>query len=131
MQERANCFKEFEVKDLQDYRKHKEMPRFIVVVDEFQDLFNSSSKEKGAVERHLTNSLKKGRSHGIHLISATQTMHGDNISSSLKVQIANCIALPMDAEDSDSILGDGVACELVGSEGTFNNNGGHKNTTPR
>ncbi len=32
----------------------------------------------------------------------------------------------MDAQDSDSILGDDVACELVRLEGIFNNNGGHK-----
>ncbi len=42
-------------------------------------------------------------------------------------QIANRIALPMDAEDSDSILGDDVACELTPpTEGIFNNNGGHQ-----
>ncbi|GAA8441031.1 hypothetical protein HpNP56_02880 [Helicobacter pylori] len=38
MQERANLFKQFNVKDLSDYRKHGEMPRLIVVVDEFQVL---------------------------------------------------------------------------------------------
>lgn len=42
-------------------------------------------------------------------------------------QIANRIALPMDVEDSESILSDGVACELTPpTEGIFNNNGGHK-----
>ncbi len=32
----------------------------------------------------------------------------------------------MDAEDSESVLSDGVACELVRPEGIFNNNGGHQ-----
>ncbi len=42
-------------------------------------------------------------------------------------QIANRIALPMDAEDSNSILNnDDAACELVKPEGIFNNNGGHQ-----
>ncbi|GAA7363125.1 hypothetical protein HpCK81_03810 [Helicobacter pylori] len=42
-------------------------------------------------------------------------------------QIANRIALPMDAEDSESILSDDVACELTPRiEDIFNNNGGHK-----
>ncbi|GAA7066005.1 hypothetical protein AOHp86_02420 [Helicobacter pylori] len=41
-------------------------------------------------------------------------------------QIANRIALAMDAEDSKSILNDDVACELVRPEGIFNNNGGHQ-----
>ncbi|GAA9640015.1 hypothetical protein HCM100_03700 [Helicobacter pylori] len=89
MQERANLFKQFKVKDLSDYRKHGEMPRLIVVVDEFQVLFSDgSTKEKERVERYLTTILKKGRSYGVHLILATQTMRNIGISDSIKAQIA-------------------------------------------
>ncbi|GAA9422080.1 hypothetical protein BTM429_05550 [Helicobacter pylori] len=127
MQERVNLFKQSGVKDLSDYRKHGEMPRLIVVIDEFQVLFSdSSTKEKERVEAYLTTLLKKGRSYGVHLILATQTMHDADSNKSLMSQIANRIALPMDAEDSESILSDDVACELVRPEGIFNNNGGHK-----
>ncbi len=126
---RGELFKQFNVKDLSDYRKHGEMPRLIVVIDEFQVLFSdSTSKEKERVERYLNTILKKGRSYGVHLILATQTMCDSGINKSLMAQIANRIALPMDAEDSDSILSDDdVACELTPpTEGIFNNNGGHK-----
>ncbi len=127
IKKRAELFKQFKVKDLGDYRKHEKMPRLIVVVDEFQVLFSDgSTKEKERVERYLTTILKKGRSYGVHLILATQTMRGADINKSLMAQIANRIALPMDAEDSDSVLGDDVACELVRPEGIFNNNGGHQ-----
>ncbi|WRA18972.1 AAA family ATPase [Helicobacter pylori] len=127
MKKRGELFKQSGVKDLSDYRKHGEMPRLIVVIDEFQVLFSdSTSKEKERVEAYLTTILKKGRSYGVHLILATQTMRGADINKSLMAQIANRIALPMDAEDSDSILSDDVACELVKPEGIFNNNGGHK-----
>ncbi|WP_162965889.1 FtsK/SpoIIIE domain-containing protein [Helicobacter pylori] len=128
MQERANLFKQFNVKDLSDYRKHGEMPRLIVVIDEFQVLFSdNSSKGKESVEQSLNTLLKKGRSYGVHLILATQTMHGTDINRSIMAQIANRIALPMDAEDSNSILNnDDAACELVRPEGIFNNNGGHQ-----
>ncbi len=127
MKKRGELFKQSGVKDLSDYRKHGEMPRLIVVIDEFQVLFSdSSTKDKERVEAYLTNILKKGRSYGVHLILATQTMRGADINRSLMAQIANRIALPMDAEDSDSILGDDVACELVKPEGIFNNNGGHQ-----
>ncbi len=127
IQKRADRFKQSGVKDLSDYRKHGEMPRLIVVIDEFQVLFSdNSSKGKDSVEQSLNTLLKKGRSYGVHLILATQTMRGTDINRSLMAQIANRIALPMDAEDSDSILGDDVACELVRPEGIFNNNGGHK-----
>lgn len=123
---RGELFKQFNVKDLSAYRKHGEMPRLIVVIDEFQVLFSdSATKEKERVERYLNTLLKKGRSYGVHLILATQTMHGSGITS-LMSQIANRIALPMDAEDSESVLSDDVACELVRPEGIFNNNGGHQ-----
>ncbi|MDU9765203.1 DNA translocase FtsK [Helicobacter pylori] len=127
MQKRAELFKQFNVKDLSDYRKHEKMPRLIVVIDEFQVLFSdNSSKGKESVEQSLNTLLKKGRSYGVHLVLATQTMRGGEIDSSFKAQIANRIALPMDAEDSDSILGDDAACEIQKPEGIFNNNGGHK-----
>ncbi|GAA7672121.1 FtsK/SpoIIIE domain-containing protein [Helicobacter pylori] len=128
IQERANLFKQFNVKDLNDYRKHGEMPRLIVVIDEFQVLFSdNSAKGKESVDQSLNTLLKKGRSYGVHLILATQTMRGTDINRSIMAQIANRIALPMDAEDSNSILNnDDAACELVRSEGIFNNNGGHQ-----
>lgn len=126
IKKRSELFKQFKVKDLSDYRKHGEMPRLIVVIDEFQVLFSdSATKEKERVERYLNTLLKKGRSYGVHLILATQTMHGSGITS-LMSQIANRIALPMDADDSAKILDDDAACELVRPEGIFNNNGGHQ-----
>ncbi len=126
MQKRADRFKQFKVKDLSDYRKHEKMPRLIVVIDEFQVLF-SDNKSTKAVEGHLNTLLKKGRSYGVHLVLATQTMCGTDINKSIMAQIANRIALPMDAEDSNSILNnDDAACELVRPEGIFNNNGGHQ-----
>ncbi|GAA9396916.1 hypothetical protein BTM419_02290 [Helicobacter pylori] len=52
---RGELFKQFSnVKDLSDYRKHGEMPRLIVVIDEFQVLFSdSTSKEKEKVEAYF------------------------------------------------------------------------------
>ncbi len=127
IKKRAELFKQFNVKDLSDYRKHDEMPRLIVVIDEFQVLFSdNSTKGKESVERSLNTLLKKGRSYGVHLILATQTMHGAEIDSSFKAQIANRIALPMDAEDSSKILDDDAACEIQKPEGIFNNNGGNR-----
>ncbi len=127
MQKRADRFKQFNVKDLSDYRKHEKMPRLIVVIDEFQVLFSDNSTQvKGSVERSLNTLLKKSRSYGVHLVLATQTMHGGDINPSFKAQIANRIALPMDADDSAKILDDDVACEFVRPESIFNNNGGHQ-----
>ncbi|WQY80524.1 DNA translocase FtsK [Helicobacter pylori] len=127
IKKRSELFKQFNVKDLSDYRKHDEMPRLIVVIDEFQVLFSdNSTKEKESVERSLNTLLKKGRSYGVHLVLATQTMRGTDINPSFKAQIANRIALPMDAEDSTKILDDDAACEIQKPEGIFNNNGGNR-----
>ncbi len=127
IKKRSELFKQFKVKDLSDYRKHEKMPRLIVVIDEFQVLFSgNSTKEKESVDQSLSTLLKKGRSYGVHLVLATQTMRGGEIDSSFKAQIANRIALPMDADDSAKILDDDAACELVRPEGIFNNNGGHQ-----
>ncbi len=127
IKKRSNLFKQFNVKDLSDYRKHEKMARLIVVVDEFQVLFSgNSTKEKESVDQSLNTLLKKGRSYGVHLVLATQTMRGGEIDSIIKAQIANRIALPMEADDSTKILDDDVACELVRPEGIFNNNGGHQ-----
>ncbi|GAA7743313.1 FtsK/SpoIIIE domain-containing protein [Helicobacter pylori] len=127
MTKRSELFKQFKVKDLSDYRKHEKMARLIVVIDEFQVLFSDKSTQvKGSVERSLNTLFKKGRSYGVHLVLATQTMRGGEIDSSFKAQIANRIALPMDADDSAKILDDDAACELVRPEGIFNNNGGHQ-----
>ncbi|WQW02845.1 DNA translocase FtsK [Helicobacter pylori] len=127
IKKRSELFKQFNVKDLSDYRKHEKMPRLIVMVDEFQVLFSDKSTQvKGSVERSLNTLLKKGRSYGVHLVLATQTMRGPDINPSFKAQIANRIALPMDAEDSSSVLGDDAACEIQKPEGIFNNNGGNK-----
>ncbi|WP_367697524.1 FtsK/SpoIIIE domain-containing protein [Helicobacter pylori] len=125
MQKRAELFKQFNVKDLSDYRKHEKMSRLIVVIDEFQVLF-SDNKSTKAVEGHLNTLLKKGCSYGVHLVLATQTMHGGEIDSNIKAQIANRIALPMDADDSTKILDDDAACEIQKPEGIFNNNGGNR-----
>ncbi len=87
---------------------------------------DSATKEKERVEAYLTTLLKKGRSYGVHLILATQTMCDSGINKSLMAQIANRVALSMDAKDSGSVLSDDVACKLVMPEGIFNNNGGHQ-----
>ncbi len=106
------------------------MPRLIVVIDEFQVLF-SDNKSTKAVEGHLNTLLKKGRSYGVHLVLATQTMRSSDIDSSFKAQIANRIALPMDAEDSSSVLGDDAACEIQKPEGISTTTEGIENTIPR
>ncbi len=77
MLERAAAFKEAGVEKIKDYvsKTGKEMPRILVVMDEFQILYNEESNR--TVARNcagLTHRLvTEGRSYGIHLLMATQS----------------------------------------------------------
>ncbi|WP_163531995.1 FtsK/SpoIIIE domain-containing protein [Helicobacter suis] len=104
---RAKLFKEVDATDYITYRQAgKTLPRIILVIDEFQTLFNG--KEKDMVEAYLGDIIRKGRSFGIHLVLSTQTLSGVKMDSKgqLLGQIGNRLVLAMSAEDSKIFLGD-------------------------
>lgn len=125
---RAEVFKSVGVKDIKSYRNQGNiMPRMVIVIDEFQVLFTGSGKQSDKINSLLMELLKKGRSYGIHLVFSTQTFRGGSIDNALKSQIGNRVALAMDAEDSQTILGDYEAATLKGSpEGILNASGGFR-----
>lgn len=98
-------FKKSGCKDLCAYRElHSEdpMPRILIVVDEFQVLFESNEKEQTITS--MTTLAKQGRACGIHMILATQTLKGVDFGS-LGTQFSGRIALNCPAEDSKLFLG--------------------------
>lgn len=98
-------FKEAGCKDIRAYREmHPEdaMPRLLVIVDEFQVLFESNEREQTIAS--MTTLAKQGRACGIHMILATQTLKGVDFGS-LGTQFGGRIALNCPAEDSKMILG--------------------------
>lgn len=74
---RSDAFKEKKVSKLGEYVKatNKPMPKILVIMDEFQILFNDSTNRKVAYHcAELTKRIvTEGRSYGIHLIMATQS----------------------------------------------------------
>lgn len=61
------------------YRQHQtkaHMPRIIVVIDEFQVLFEEDDELTRAALLNLERLAKKGRAYGIHLVLASQTLSG-------------------------------------------------------
>lgn len=78
MERRSVLFKESGVSDVSGYVRTtgKKLPRILVIMDEFQVLFDSKSNRSVAQNcAHLTNEIVKlGRSYGIHLIMSTQTI---------------------------------------------------------
>lgn len=102
---RYATFKKSGCKDIQAYReRHPEdpMPRVLIIIDEFQILFESSEKEQTIAS--MTALAKQGRACGIHMILATQTLKGVDFGS-MGTQFSGRIALNCPAEDSKLFLG--------------------------
>ncbi len=133
LEKRARIFKSASTRDFTEYRKSSgvQLPRVLLVIDEFQVLFSEGRQVAEAAEQMLSQLLKQGRSFGIHILLATQTLKGINAQSigSLITQLGCRIALACGQEDSALILGGGnwAAAELRSPpEGIINNANGAK-----
>ncbi|GEM_PF-1955213 len=129
MERRAEAFKKQGTKDYTAYRERGgQMSRWVIMIDEFQVLFvDSSNNERSEIEELFTTILRKGRSYGVHLVLATQTLRGVNVQSSSQMlsQLGNRIALMMSSEDSSSLVGNYEAAQLTGKpKGIYNAFGG-------
>lgn len=111
IERRNELFKTFDCKDYRAYREKNpgaKLPRIILLIDEFQRLFEADGNQ---TMKLLTNLTKQGRSSGIHLIFATQSFKGLGDStftgsfSKIKNQFGARIALRCSVEDSADILG--------------------------
>ncbi len=85
---RAVLFKREGVQKLSAYNKLNNiqpLPRILILIDEFQVLFDQNSDYKLAAEaeQYASEIIKQGRSFGLHLIMATQSATG--ISSGLSL----------------------------------------------
>jgi hypothetical protein len=133
LEHRASLFKSTGVRDFPEYRNSLscKLSRILLVIDEFQILFTESRQVADAAEKLLSQLLKQGRSFGIHILLATQTLKGINALSisSLISQLGCRIALACGQEDSAMILsGNNWAASELRSppEGVINNANGAK-----
>lgn len=107
---RNELFKKFSCSNYREFRKKNSaaLPRIILIIDEFQRLFEADAKHVMEVLKFLA---KQGRSAGVHLIFATQTFKGigeNNFAGSfsqLKGQFGARLALRCSVDDSKDILG--------------------------
>lgn len=113
MQQRSEKFKQTGVSKLADYieRAGTSMPRILVIMDEFQVLFNDRTNRE--VANHCAELTKKivteGRSYGVHLIMATQSMRdliNLSLSSGTIEQMRIRIGLKCGERDCVSLFGD-------------------------
>lgn len=129
MQEREHLFAEAGVVDIRQYvnKTGRNIPRIIVIVDEFHVLFTGRSRDRDYVETVLVNRvIKIGRKFGVHFIGATQSL-GGGVHRSMLNNIPLRIALGMTEDQSMAFLGAGnkAAAVLPKFNAVYNDNNGN------
>lgn len=111
MEERAKLFKEASVSKYSDYIDNgRKLPRLLIIIDEFQILYNLASNRKVANNSaELTKRIvTEGRSFGIHLIMSTQStkiLSELSLSSGTIEQMRIRVGLKLSESDSNYMFG--------------------------
>lgn len=111
MQERGDLFKKEGVANLDGYNKKvspdKILPRIIFFIDEFQALLPKNQRIASKTNEKIDKILRLGRSFGINLLLATQTLKGIDLEASILSNMPLRIALRMDEKDAIKIFQEG------------------------
>lgn len=107
---RADLFKKNHVDKIEEYRElGKKMPRILVIMDEFHELFSNSNDEfakKSAVI--MERIVRQGRAFGVHLILASQSYSNiTGIDRAVFDQMAVRIVLKCSKADANLLLDNG------------------------
>jgi hypothetical protein len=128
---RGEAFRTWGIQDLPSLkRKHPEikLPRILIVIDEFQELFVEDDKLSQQAAMLMDRIVRQGRSFGMHLVLASQTLGGAySLPRTTLAQMAVRIALQCDSADAMLILGeDNTAAERLrySGQGIYNAGGG-------
>jgi hypothetical protein len=102
LERRAELFKKSSVKDLHSYREKtgENLPRHLIVIDEFQVLFSSSENAKSLLE----DLIRRGRSFGFNFILSSQSLKDCSLSSPTKSNIGCRICLKLSESDCSDFL---------------------------
>ena len=104
------------------------MPRILLIIDEFQELFVEDDKLAQDASLLLDRIVRQGRAFGVHAIMGSQTLGGAYaLAKSTMSQMQIQIALQCSESDSYLILGeDNGAARLLGrpGEAIYNDAGG-------
>lgn len=107
---RGEKFRAAGVQSLADYRADhpaEPMPRLLLVIDEFQELFVEDDKLAQSAGLLMDRLVRQGRAFGIHVLLGTQTLSGAySLARSTLGQIAVRVALQCSEADAHLILSD-------------------------
>ncbi len=127
---RGESFRDLGVQSLPDYRtaSGKPMPRTLLVIDEFQELFVEDDTVAQESSLLLDRLVRQGRAFGMHVLLGSQTLGGAySITRTTMGQMNVRIALQCDEQDSYHILSeDNAAARLLErpGEAIYNNAAG-------
>ena len=118
LKERGDLFRDVGVQDLAGFRNARpsvEMPRILLVVDEFQEFFVEDDKHSQTAALMLDRLVRQGRAFGIHVLLGSQTLGGAySLARSTLGQMAVRIALQCSESDAHLILSeDNTAARLL------------------
>ena len=90
-----------------DARPDEPMPRVLLVIDEFQELFVEDDKLSQDAALLLDRLVRQGRAFGIHVLLGSQTLGGAySLARSTMGQMAVRVALQCSEADAHLILSD-------------------------
>ncbi|MEM7227991.1 MAG: FtsK/SpoIIIE domain-containing protein [Planctomycetota bacterium] len=122
LKRRGNRFRDEQVQDLAGYRAVQPddaMPRILLIIDEFQELFVDDDKLAQDASLLLDRLVRQGRAFGIHVILGSQTLGGAySLARSTIGQMAVRIALQCSESDAYMIMSDdNAAARLLSRPG--------------
>ncbi len=131
MDRRGETFRDAGVQVLAQYRKARPdepMPRVLLVVDEFQELFSRDDQISQDAALLLDRLVRQGRAFGVHALMGSQSLSGAaGLARGTMGQMAVRIALQCNEADSQLILNDeNSAARLLSrpGEAIYNGRGG-------
>jgi hypothetical protein len=131
LRRRGELYRSANVQNLTDWRALKRperMPRCLLVIDEFQELFIEDDKVAQDSSLLLDRLVRQGRAFGMHVVLGSQTLGGAySIARSTMGQMGVRIALQCTETDSQLILSDdNTAARLLTrpGEAIYNDAGG-------
>ncbi|MCE9525876.1 MAG: AAA family ATPase, partial [Planctomycetales bacterium] len=122
LKRRGDLFRKHGVQDLKGYRRAEpdaEMPRILLIIDEFQEFFTTDDRISHDSSLLLDRLVRQGRAFGIHLLLGSQTLAGAySLARSTIGQMAVRIALQCSEADAHLILSeDNTAARLLSRPG--------------
>ncbi len=122
LRRRGELFRSHGVQDLAGFRRVAQdvvMPRTVLIVDEFQELFVAEDKLAQDAALLLDRLVRQGRAFGIHVMLGSQTLAGAySLARSTLGQMAVRIALECSEADAHLILSDeNTAARLLNRPG--------------